>query len=83
MALPEGITILNDKAYFESISASATVASDDTFTLRIDHTTGADANDIIWDFTDIPEGDITSDGHVDLTDFIHLAGNWRGCLSGS
>lgn len=81
-SVPENITVLDGKVFFASIPAAREVFSNDTFTVRIDHSAGPDVNDLMWEITDKhqtrPAGDIDNDFTVSLADLESMAGNWLG-----
>ena len=73
---PSNITVLNSKVFFGLIPVSGEVLSDDTFVVKIDHSSPADENDIIWEISNEMEGDFSGDNQINFVDFAYLADKW-------
>lgn len=69
-----GLTLINKKAFFSSIPSSLQMASDDVFIVRSDSL--PDLSNLEWQIAERLEGDINSDGQVDLTDVSGLFDCW-------
>ncbi|GAG95171.1 unnamed protein product, partial [marine sediment metagenome] len=79
---PDNISVLNDKVLFGPLPFGQEVLSEDTFTVRIDHSMAANETDLVWQISGEHEpylaGDIDYDFAVGLTDIEIFAGNWLG-----
>jgi len=79
-SVPDNITALNGKVFFESLPGGGEVLSDDTFSVRIDHSMPTDENDLIWQISGEREpylaGDIDRNYMVDSSDLEILADYW-------
>ena len=79
-SVPANISVVNDKVFFASLPGGQEVLSEDTFTVRIDHSIPANENDLVWEVSDHREpylpGDIDRNYMVNFGDVEFLAYNW-------
>ena len=84
-SVPANITVLNGKVFFASLPGGQEVLSNDTFTVRIDHSMPADEKDIAWEITDEHESqlpaDLDYDFQVSSADLEFFAAGWLSSYS--